>query len=266
MTRTNKYAALFDVLGFRELIARDHDGKELQAYLKCLEVAIPKKEGSESIEYVIFSDSIILTTADDSEQSLLRLVQSSSHLFSLLLENEIAVRGAISHGMLVREVGPSGTFVAGRPIVEAYDFEGRQDWVGIVLCPSVVRSNSELKLRKIMDSDTWMGKPKDEQHLKWMLCVQHWSQIQFHSEQPMALNSWDGFAVIPSEGQAATLDNIDRSLANSIQKLEWLRSLAPDPKSQNKYTRTHDWLDGTVKLFFQNYKDNAHRMASFSGA
>jgi hypothetical protein len=62
-----------------------------------------------------------------------------------MLENEIALRGAIAYGDYRREKNAGGVFVAGKAIVDAYTFERQQDWVGVMLAPTTVRRFSGLK-------------------------------------------------------------------------------------------------------------------------
>jgi hypothetical protein len=46
---------------------------------------------------------------------------------------------------IMSRIGDS-TFVAGKPIIEAYDFEQRQDWVGMMLAPSAIKAAQPLNL------------------------------------------------------------------------------------------------------------------------
>jgi hypothetical protein len=63
----------------------------------------------------------------------------------LLLQNEFAVRGAIALGSFSRSDDPNGTFVAGRAIIEAYNYEKIQDWIGIILSPTVLQKYGNLQ-------------------------------------------------------------------------------------------------------------------------
>jgi hypothetical protein len=130
------YAAFLDVLGFSSMVATEHHSERIDAYLNCLNRIFDKEDGSK-IDYVVFSDSIVITTRNDDEESLLALLSRCSTFFGALIASEIAVRGAIAHGSYLTSKTATGTFVAGRAIIEAYTFEQRQDWVGIMLAPSV---------------------------------------------------------------------------------------------------------------------------------
>src|ERR1700730_8354476 len=132
------YIALLDVLGFSSLLSNDGSAGRLESYRKCLRNALEDAAFGPKVDYVVFSDSIVLTTGDNHE-ALKVLLRRCSRLFGIMLENDIPLRGAVAHGSYVRESVAQSVFVAGKPIVEAHQFEIAQDWVGIMLAPSVVR-------------------------------------------------------------------------------------------------------------------------------
>ena len=78
--KTPVFVALLDVLGFASLVAADRDGERLNAYLQCIERSLGTTTPSSAVRYVVFSDSIVLTTNDDTEESLLSLIWSCSRL------------------------------------------------------------------------------------------------------------------------------------------------------------------------------------------
>src|SRR6266705_707363 len=141
------YVALLDVLGFSSLVSGSDEGSRLLRYLECLQEALANDENSPSVDYVVFSDSITLPTRDDSEASLQALLRQCSRTFGLMLKEEIPLRGAIAHGSFFRTSSRGGTFVAGKAIIDAYMFETKQDWVGIMLAPSARKTIPNLEER-----------------------------------------------------------------------------------------------------------------------
>jgi hypothetical protein len=137
------YVAFLDVLGFTAIV-RGENREPIDRYLECLKTVFEREENTH-VDYVVFSDSIVITTHDDSDASLQGLLKRCSGLFGSLLAQGIAVRGAIAHGSFIASKTQSGTFVAGRAIVEAYEFEGKQNWVGIMLAPSVIRKRPNIR-------------------------------------------------------------------------------------------------------------------------
>ena len=80
------YVAFLDVLGFSSLVAADHDGTAIDGYLSCLNDALSVDAGNERVDYVAFSDSIVLTTQDDTDDALKAILRACSVVLSGMLE------------------------------------------------------------------------------------------------------------------------------------------------------------------------------------
>jgi hypothetical protein len=238
------YVAFLDVLGFSALVASDVKGQRLGEYLGCLETAL-RSDGSEGeVEAVVFSDSIVLTTRGDSESSLQALLKRTSQLFGLLLKKEIPIRGAISHGSFLRAEIASGVFVAGKALVDAYRFEQAQDWVGIMLAPSARTQIRDLDSRCKLEVNAFSTDyaKQLQQRADWAAFVQDCFEIPFHSTVPLEdYKAYNGFAVVPTSGDSKP-SAVRDSVSSSLQVLNWLKSVAPDPAAQAKYQRTITWL------------------------
>jgi hypothetical protein len=138
------YVALLDVLGFSELIARESRSMELERYFDAIDEATNKMEG---VEYVLFSDTIVINAPSRSPEDLLQILQACSFAMHYLLKEGLAVRGAISYGSYYRSRSQKGVVIAGPAFIEAYHFEKAQNWVGIALAPSILREFSDLEAR-----------------------------------------------------------------------------------------------------------------------
>src|SRR5437016_4652190 len=92
------FVALLDVLGFSALVSGGDEGGRLKIYLDCIRDTFAPSGSASPLEYVVFSDTIVITTHDDSESSFLQLLQKCSALFGRMLVRDIALRGAIAHG------------------------------------------------------------------------------------------------------------------------------------------------------------------------
>ena len=60
---SNRYVALLDVRGFASIVSGDRQGERLSQYLNALQAAVTQESATLPLEYVVFSDSIVLTTA-----------------------------------------------------------------------------------------------------------------------------------------------------------------------------------------------------------
>jgi hypothetical protein len=252
------YVALLDVLGFSSLVLGDSAGDGLSRYLSALQRALSSSPAGKRIDSVIFSDSIVLSTEDGSLESLQSLLLRSSNLFQLLLESDIPIRGSIAYGSFERshDVGgnpANGVFVAGRAIIDAYNFEMQQDWVGIMLTPSVIARVPQLRtlcdIGQVNDADKARLRAIEER-IDWASPLQPCGQIPFHSQNPLVEPTYAGFAVVPT-GEVRTPHRVAESLSQALVRLEWLKSIAPTPPAQQKYDRTVRWLHEVRNRWFQ---------------
>jgi hypothetical protein len=236
------FVALLDVLGFSALVSGDNADRRLQKYLELLEASTVESKEASPVEYVVFSDSIVLTSIDSSTESFLSLAGRCSRMLALMLENDIPLRGAISYGSYIRSPSKSGIFVAGRAIIDAYRFETAQNWVGIMLSPSIIRQIPDLEsLCRINVPRTLEELSTFTESAPWHVFVQRCGSIPFHANGPFENDSFEGYAIVPSAG-AADCTVIYESLKVSFAKVNWLKSIAPDPNSQAKYRKTSEWI------------------------
>lgn len=162
-----------------------------------------------------------------------------------LLKENIPVRGAIAFGDFFRSssVGES-VFVAGRAVIDAYQFEQLQNWVGIMVAPSAVESVPDLEARcitkKSEEYEDLLPFHEVEPRLQWAAFVQRCRQIPFRGTA-MQPETFDGFAVVPTSGEAEPSALRD-SIKAAIDRLSWLRTIAPSPSAQRKYDQTIAWL------------------------
>lgn len=143
-----RFVAHIDILGMSAIVERDAEAAWglLSGLVECLEtvngyelefqdagerVAVPEKVGS-----VMFSDTIVLFTLDDSDLSLRSLIVAVGALFHRALVKCVPVRAAIAHGLFF--INPAKSMYAGPALIEAYRHGEAAQWLGIVACPSVV--------------------------------------------------------------------------------------------------------------------------------
>jgi hypothetical protein len=237
------YVAFLDVLGFRALVGSPDWRKKLETYIEAVDHAT-RSGGTDALQYVIFSDSVIINSKQDDYESFEFIVTACATLFAGFLESGIAVRGAIAHGKVRRSEKKNGTFVAGGPIIEAYGYESRQNWVGIMLCPSTTESLPDLEQRCALPLSEDITARFDLRRLRLPALIQQNPCIRFHKEDKGNLDepdTFEGHAVLPT-GAGIEAWNIVPKLDRALQSLERLKMIAPDPKAQKKYSHTLDWL------------------------
>ena len=224
------FVAYLDILGFTKLVQDQPEvvGDVLEQF-----TAISSEQGSEALDYLLFSDLIILYTKDDSELSFQEILSKVADLQYKMLERQIPIRGCISHGHIKLLSGSRGHIIAGSPIIDAYQYEGRQQWVGVMLSPGRLKSY--------------------EGFMSW-----YWTQFRspFAGDRKVAayksiplkdssgtIGAFSGYAVVPNLHNK--WGSHDYSML--LRRIEMSMLQAPDVAIQAKYNRTLEFLTGQHK-------------------
>lgn len=242
VVRKRGFVALLDVLGFRELILRKEVSSEVEQYIETIAGVAAGR--ADLLQYVLFSDSVVLYSLGDGREAQDAIVAACSEALHQLLRQGVAIRGAIAHGDFIRTLDPGpGIVVAGRPIVEAFEYEKAQDWIGIMICPSVLREDPELSSRCTLSAklsgeswETWRTRSQTG------LTLQEWEEIPFHDDSSQSAKH-AALAVVPMSSTAKTAPEVRADLDSSRRSLEKLRLEAPNPRAQLKYKAAKRFLD-----------------------
>lgn len=246
--RKSGYVALFDVLGFSERVVRDalHG---LDAYIRTV---TDMTEPNRNIGTILFSDTVVLYTFDDSDHSFHAITVACSRLFHGLVLAGVPIRGAVSHGDFVRsENDAHGTVIAGRPIIDAHHYESRLQWIGIMLAPSVLEHRQDLTAEACSLGRALPYPEETEQAASALktLMIQPCSSVPLEDGHGQ-ITPFEGFAIVPiGLTERPSLEAIRESLDRARNKLERLKQLAPEARSQAKYQRSIDWLS-QIRLNF----------------
>jgi hypothetical protein len=157
------FIAFFDVLGFQSRL-RQYSLKELIAgYRRLAEtkmqsgtIPILSKQGGayRQVGSTIFSDSILFWCNDDWD-AVQSLVTASAYLIAAAIDIDWPLRGGLAYGECVLD-RETRTFV-GQPIIDAYNTEQSQEWIGAGLHRSVIEHPSLgtriCRLEDVVDHD-----------------------------------------------------------------------------------------------------------------
>jgi len=230
------FIAYFDILGFSELIKEENFADKIQLYNEILQEAVSSK--NRDLDYIFFSDSVIINSNNSSEQDLLNLcVAIAEIMFRLLMELDLTICGCISFGEFTKLTNNGNAMITGTPILDAVKFEELQKWVGMMLSPRVVKAFRTIGPKTNMSRGRAETFPAlFEENLPWKIHLQRYSPI------PLADGTMDGFVIIPRDPSVTDcMAHIDR-LKDCRQKLDELCLFAPDPYSQQKYITTNTML------------------------
>jgi len=149
-TRT---VAFCDILGFTDLVAKTPLDRVVSDVLGFLRKALhhslyhqdfptnvptlKELQDNSHIAVTWFSDSILLYTRDDTDESVRRLLQTLAWLhFETITKGAAKIRSAVSYGAV--HIDPDNSIFVGTPIIEAYRLEEAQDWSGGALTGAAV--------------------------------------------------------------------------------------------------------------------------------
>ena len=221
------YVALIDILGFSEGILRHNLQTFFHEYNKSVHDVLSTPE-AQNLEYIVFSDTIVIYTHYSNKKSFLSLVRACSLLFVSLLKIGLPLRGCISHGKFHLQKNPNGVIIAGEPIIDAHDYEQKQNWIGIMISPKVIEK---------------IPFPQDPTIKRYFL-IRRCEKIPFHENG--GTGKYEGYVVVPSERIDANKDKIIEDINKTIDLLKRKKSVAPDVRSQEKYSNTIEWLKDCI--------------------
>jgi hypothetical protein len=133
------FVALFDILGFKDLVRNSKLGdvfktyqsvktyiEEMQSHLEALLRKKPLTIHNFSDTFLIYTCNIRGLIQKDIDEIFLSLLAACDSLFIAANENKLPIRGAITAGELIVADG----IEIGKPIIDAYEKEKNQEWIG----------------------------------------------------------------------------------------------------------------------------------------
>lgn len=236
------YLAFLDVLGFRKNIISHESSKYINEYLSILNRTVSRKleRKANTLDYLVFSDSIIITSKGTDFIHFYSMLNICSKLLYSLTFNHIPIRGSIAFGPFLRTSingNNNNMFIAGPALVEAFEFETRQNWIGISLCSSVNDKHYDL-LKK------WTWKDNDTEDYQIYKHLYKYNEIPLHS----GTNTDDyleGFVVFP-KATAYKNSNIKNVF---LDKLNHLKVGTIDPNVRTKYSNSLKLFEQIEELF-----------------
>ena len=159
ISERNVFIGLFDILGFRELVRNEELGKVAETYLMA-KSGFENNIGSinrlhehskkyDRVEYRVFSDTFLIYTSGINENCFLSMLAACDFLFIAAVKHSLPIRGTITSGPLI----VSGGVEIGKPIVDAYESEQKQEWIGCWIsddCASIIDMDQYLENKSIV--------------------------------------------------------------------------------------------------------------------
>lgn len=131
---TNRFVAFLDIMGFKDMVAReDHEEiyRKLQLISKIKDTLTDENE-NRGIRIVMFSDSIIIYSNDDSIECFHNFLIRVNIAFSTIIHRQIPIKGAVAYGKL--SVNNSGLIFFGQPQIDAYLLQEQEVYYYGMVC------------------------------------------------------------------------------------------------------------------------------------
>lgn len=135
------YACHFDILGMKTVLRRSNfeAGEIICELAKAQDnQELPITEDSRnSLAERFFSDTIIISTCDDSDMSLHTILARSFELFRSAFRSGIPLRGGVAYGAWMERKEKKRDHFTGDALLRAFDLGESQQMIGICLCDVV---------------------------------------------------------------------------------------------------------------------------------
>jgi len=241
MATVTGYVAFIDVLGFAAMVLSGQYLTALRKYRQAIATALG---GQQRVSYLVFSDSVVLYSADTESDAFWHILARTGKLFRELTLSGFPLRGCVSSGHFEMADPASRTnVIAGPALSEAHENEQKQNWVGVMLAPSVL---------KVMGTNInqWTGPGSTSAghtpSVPWVHLV-HDALIPFRGME----GTYQGKGVLPVSSDSRDSRTVIQELSDARSALIEMRWLAPDPVAQAKYGATVDWLKTAMRSIGQ---------------
>jgi hypothetical protein len=219
--------------------------QKFEEYSRILRKATQRN--NRDIQHITFSDSVIINTKEANERNLLDLIWAIAEInYRLLTELDIPICGSVSKGPFSRyeDKKNGNVIIAGAPIIDAYQYEQRQNWIGVMLSPTVLRDNPNLFQYGSFNP------PRDDNEAKeikscfpWPLLIRRYRSIPFKKLNDFDDQNYDGFVIVPQNSGCQEPAELIKDLDDYKNRLDPLMAFASEPDQQNKYRETARWIE-----------------------
>lgn len=145
--RCNRFIVFMDIMGFKDMLSRNGHEKVLKMMeefikpIKKMEIEVKNRLRGKlnstvlfeeaMIKPVIFSDSVLLISNDDSTEAALETIWRAKALINHAFSKNIPIKGALAYGELTANINRNLYF--GQPLIDAFEFQKELFIYGIAL-------------------------------------------------------------------------------------------------------------------------------------
>lgn len=257
--QSNRILLFLDVLGFSELVARQDFGELFDAYLSVIKETVDKI--NPKIKYVVFSDSIVVVSPEDNDSDLTDLVEVMGIIsYRFLVEQNLPIKGCITSGKVTYKAVGKDVVIAGSPIVEAYRYEQKMDWVGGMISPNTARKYPFISSHLVVDSVRHVNEKEAKavvKHMGWNIAVQRYFGIPLKGSKEE--EHFEGFCIVPHQQTSIEASHVIEDLNRYHEALDELLLYAPEPGAQRKYKNTKLFISEVRSRWYKFWQSDIYR-------
>jgi len=186
-----RFVAFLDIMGFKDMVLRNSH-EDVYKMLKSFSPAVAAvewaakrdlkaKDTKATTRPVIFSDSIILISSDDSKEAANDILFNVRWIFYNAILREIPIKGAIAYGEQTADFKKSLHF--GKPLIDAYELQNEILLYSAVLHHTMEKRIIELNMIEIVNDDNIFKYPVPMKAGKITHYIVDWTWSDIREEQ-----------------------------------------------------------------------------------
>lgn len=119
---TERFVAFLDIMGFKDLVARNNHANILSQLLALTDFISEKVGVTESFHFSMFSDSIIIYSDSTNFKDFETIIILTSSIINKSISIGLPIKGAIAKGVCTATTGEKLLYF-GQPIIDAFKLE-----------------------------------------------------------------------------------------------------------------------------------------------
>ncbi|WP_135079227.1 hypothetical protein [Terasakiella sp. SH-1] len=252
-----------DVLGFSELVKRKDFGDLFEQYIQLIRNALNAR-GQTHMEYVVFSDSIVIVSEKTDYKSLFLLIEAVSLFsFEALTKLGLPIKGSITSGNITYKKQDGDVVIAGTPIVEAYKLEQSQNWVGAMISPNTIREYEHFfDLVDYPNLQVPIQLERLKKNMAWAITVQKTGLIPYKNKSDD--DFFEGYAIVPRRLSSVDAGHLKEDMNEYLDALTKEKFFSASPDVQRKYRNTEQFVQQVISLWHKRWASNTYRMHFWS--
>lgn len=193
-----RYLLFLDILGFSELVMERGSDEVLRVINNALDAFGRWEKLNGLFKAIYFSDTFLFYQVPKGygDWAFLDIYALAAFIHAALLAKGIPTRGAISFGEFhVSERGGGGQQIYfGRALIEAYEAERRENWVGLTVLPSAWKpfeKNKPGTIETFESEKVWLRGTDDMLLLNPFVKMRGWYPHDLIGEVDQPYEEWD---------------------------------------------------------------------------